>query len=354
MTRFNQLKHLDAYFDLLEGQNKVFGTYKLYFDGESMKGKSNLFFGHSYFIKRKAHNSIQVKNKTLNPFMKNIAIIIQGPILHKEKFTYRAALGYLTNFPEALVIISTWEDEDTSYFKFNLEFANRVHIIKSRYPNKAGIFNLNYQIFSSRTGLKKALELKCAYSIKTRTDQRFVSPQALRLLFEMNMRYGEGPLGKRIFALNMNTFAFRLYGVSDMFQFGRTIDLVNYWSADLLFEDIADIKFNVASTLRQESDQTLPEVYLTTQYLKSFEIEPNYTLAQSLVVARDLFCIIDTQLIQLFWNRHTHLESRWEVLAYPSRFHELNHAEWLTLQDSLDFYLNDEKILEDADFYLNN
>ena len=356
MTRFNQLKHLDAYFDLLEGKNKVFGTYKLYFGEESKKIKRNLFFGHSYFVRRKVNNSMQEKNKDLNPFMGNIAVIIQGPILHKEKFTYRTALGYLSNFPDALVIISTWEDEDTSYFDFglNLEFENRVHIIKSRYPNEPGTFNLNYQIYSSRIGLKKAQELKCAYSIKTRSDQRFVSPQALRFLFEMNMRYGEGPFGKRIFALNINTFVFRLYGVSDMFQFGRTIDLVKYWAVELFSNDAADVKENFASTLRQESERTLPEVYLTTQYLKSCEIEPNFTLAQSLTVIRDLFCIIDTQLIQLFWNRHTHLESKWEVLVYPSRFHELSHLEWLMLQDSFDFYLKDERVLDDSDFYLNN
>lgn len=356
ITHFNQIKHLDSYFDLLERQSKAFGTYKLYFDGESKKVKSNLFFGHSYFIRRKVNNSIQEENKDLNPFLRNIAIIIQGPILHKEKFTYRTALGYLTNFPDASVIISTWEDEDTSYFDFNLkpEFEKRVHIIKSRYPSNSGKFNLNYQIHSSLIGLKKAQELKCTYSIKTRTDQRFVSPHALRLLFEMNMRYGEGPFFKRIFALNTNTFVFRLYGVSDMFQFGGTTELVKYWSAELLSNDTSDGKEIFASTLRQESQQILPEAYLTTQYMKSCEIEPNFTLAQSLTIMRDLFCIVDTQLIQLFWNRHTHLESKWEVLAYPSRFHELSHLEWLMLQDSFDFYLKDEKVLDNSDFYLDN
>lgn len=80
---------------------------------------------------------------------------------------------YKKHFPEnTKIIISTWNDENEKYLEnFRLE---NVHVVLSEKPNYPGISNVNYQIESSKNGLKYAKEkLNCEYAIKTRTDQRF-------------------------------------------------------------------------------------------------------------------------------------------------------------------------------------
>jgi hypothetical protein len=255
-------------------------------------------------------------------------------------------------YPDIKVILSTWTTEDISKLEDFIEtrLLERLTVIQSVLPSHCGMLNINYQITSSRIGIEKAKEIGCEYSIKVRTDQMIFSSLALRRLHTFFDQYSDGPQGKRIFAVSLNTFAFRLYGVSDMFQFGKTKDLLNFWSAPLDTRISLDFSPGADRTFRGDAEQNLAEVYLVTHYMRIKKIVPQFEFRQSLEVFRDLFCIIDTKSIELIWKRHSNMGNKWLTGTFPSRYQEITFPDWLELQKSLDFLLAHEEYINRENF----
>lgn len=75
-------------------------------------------------------------------------IVMQGPISHQEDFTFEIIRFYKKVFPGKLIIVSTWEGEDT----VKIEEATDCVVIKSKLPIKSGISNINYKAYSSYAG----------------------------------------------------------------------------------------------------------------------------------------------------------------------------------------------------------
>lgn len=85
-------------------------------------------------------------------------------------------------------------------------------------------------------GLEEGEKLGCEYAIKTRTDQRFYSTNLSRDLFNLLKIYPPSPnynMHSRLIALSFNSFKYRYYGISDMFLFGNTQDMLKYWNSPL-------------------------------------------------------------------------------------------------------------------------
>ena len=98
------------------------------------------------------------------------AIVLQGPIEHKDNFTLETIRTYQKIFPSEEIILSTWNTISEKELKQFEDLG--CHIVLSPYPKMSGRGNINYQITSSYAGVKKAKDIGCKYVIKSRTDQR--------------------------------------------------------------------------------------------------------------------------------------------------------------------------------------
>jgi hypothetical protein len=286
-----------------------------------------------------------------NPFNNRIAIVIQGPINHSESFTFNTVKHYFANFSNIQIILSTWNDEDLSQFRIFQENPS-FHIVRSVKPEFSGMFNINLQIISTLEGVKKARNLGCDYVIKTRTDQAFLNHKTLNHLWLLRNNYCQGNAESRIVALSRNTFLYRLYGISDMFLFGRIEDLELFWGVAL--DTRGNPAFSEKNLMHARSDLTLKdysiselcEVYLVANYIRVKGIKLDFSLKQSLEVYRDLFVIMDSQSLDLIWDKYTRNEDRWRRDVQPSPFYEVTFLDWLAFQADLDSYLKFSSVVE--------
>lgn len=263
------------------------------------------------------------------------ALIIQGPIIKENDFTLNSIRIYKKNFRNTHIILSTWDDENDGYLD---SIRNEsIELIQSRKPDCAGIANINLQIVSSYAGIQKAESLGVTHVLKTRTDQRLYAPNIPEFLcdlldvFPVVTGYRQR---QRLIAISLNTFKYRLYGVSDMLVFGKTEDMMCYFGCPLdarsLEPPTTDISVLAWSKLR------LAETYLTTEFLDSIGRALVWTLEDSWQVLADHFVVIDKETLDLLWPKYNRSEHRW--LQYEGIFtnFELNFREWLRLYTGLD------------------
>lgn len=263
---------------------------------------------------------------------KPMALVIQGAVEKADDFTLETVKIYKNHFRNTCIILSTWEDEDRKYLE---AFKNQgINIVLSKKPAYHGISNVNLQIESSKNGIARAKALGYKHVIKTRTDQRMYAPNIKEFLFNVTTAF---PLRKeiavqkeRLIALSLNTFKYRLHGVSDMFLFGHIDDMQMYWSPDYdnrLFEEI-DEKHRKST--QDFCECRLCEVYFTTEFYKKIGKAYEFNLKSSWNNLSDHFCIVDKESLDLFWPKYTNSEYRW--LRYEkSDLEELTFREWLNL-----------------------
>lgn len=288
-----------------------------------------------------------------NPFGDNLAIVLQGPIVSEKSITLRIIHHYLRRYPEVCIVVSTWEKTPPSDLDPLNKLAEngKIKLILNPDPIQPGVFNINRQIISSRNGLEFALT-DFEFSIKSRTDQVFVDPRflnQLRILFD---RYSvDDSKNSRIVVSSLNTFAFRLYGASDMFQFGKTKDLFEYWNQPLDSRNIDELTA-ISPNLVAEAQKLVAEVYLNTNYFKLKEKKsPQYNLEESLHFLANYFVVADAQSLGHIWLKNTNLANRWSISRFPSKFYELGHTDWVGLTSDLSEWKSYEKLLVSESFF---
>lgn len=266
---------------------------------------------------------------------RHIAIVMQGPLAHMANFTLETCRLYRRLFPLSTVILSTWEDEDSKILQRIRE--EGIVIVTSAKPAFAGISNINYQLVSTMQGIRKAEELGAKYILKTRTDQRIYAPNTDEYLWSLIKSF---PLMRttiqkeRLIALNLNTFKFRPYSISDMFLFGSLPDMVLYWNIPL--DTRKEIPKNFP-TVRSWVDQRLCEVYLSTHFLKNIQHNILDTIADSWDAYAHYFCVVDAASIDLYWYKYAR-EKEYRRLSYETikNDDELGFRDWLILYASLE------------------
>lgn len=253
----------------------------------------------------------------------SLCIVIQGPIFNNSE----------------TIILSTWDTEDKKYLK-NFE-AIGVKVLLSKAPDFAGRANLNYQILSTMKGLKEGEKLGREYAIKTRTDQRFYSTNLSRDLFNLLKIYPPSPnynMHSRLVALSFNSFKYRYYGISDMFLFGNTQDMLKYWNSPLDTK-----KYEEYKTIKQKDlwQQYCSETYIASHFLKNIGVTPEYTLKHTWKIYKDLFIFIDKEILDMYWPKYTNLDSRWRLFR-PNMLEEMRHSDWLNLYLNDDFFIKED------------
>lgn len=266
----------------------------------------------------------------------SLCIVIQGPIVKENDFTLETCKIYKKIFNNSeTIILSTWDTEDKKYLK------NFESIGVTKAPDFAGRANLNYQILSTMKGLEEGEKLGCEYAIKTRTDQRFYSTNLSRDLFNLLKIYPPSPnynMHSRLIALSFNSFKYRYYGISDMFLFGNTQDMLKYWNSPLDTK-----KYEEYKTIKQKDlwQQYCSETYIASHFLKNIGVTPEFTLKHTWKIYKDLFIFIDKEILDMYWPKYTNLDSRWRLFR-PNMLEEMRHSDWLNLYLNDDFFIKED------------
>jgi hypothetical protein len=265
-----------------------------------------------------------------------ISIVMQGPIIKKNNFTYETLKLYKSNFPNSIVIFSTWEGINSSDANIIRDLG--VDLILNKYPKAFGPGNINLQIVSTSVAIKQAKDLGAKYVLKCRSDQRIYNKNIfkylLSLLDQFPVKFDSNFIQKkRIIGASMNTFKYRMYGMTDMLNFGQIDDMLNYWDANL--DTRENIKEEITKSHIHPYDfakYNVCEVYLTTLFLKKNGVDINWTLDDSLEKYAKHFCIINQETLDLYWGKYTSLEYRWKEYGNETNyFEELTFNDWLLL-----------------------
>ena len=261
------------------------------------------------------------------------AMVVQGPIVYNQDFTLETLKIYKKYFPQAIIILSTWDYEDREYID---KIKNEgIEIILNKPPVAKGTCNINFQIVSSISGIKKAKELGVEYVLKTRTDQRIYNPNSLEFLFNVIEKFlptGSFKQSRRIISVSLNSFKYRMYGLSDMNLFGQIDDMINYWDVKLdeNGKGFADLKIGVS------------ELYLSTRFLKKVGREIKWTLEDSWQAFADNFCVVDASSLDLYWYKYARMkEYKYLKYAEMKNDQEMTFLEWFNLYSNLQ---NKEKV----------
>lgn len=177
----------------------------------------------------------------LNVQPRDLSFIVQGPVYNainnskRLSVTCRALNSIRENFPEAELILSTWEGGNVDNLTYDVLVLNKDPGSEIMHPSGVR-HNVNRQIVSTMAGLKVASR---KYIIKTRTDVVFTHNKCLDYLFCYQKRSDDYRFTKErvlvasVTSVNPNKYLQFPYHPCDWFYFGLKEDMI----------DIFDIPF---------------------------------------------------------------------------------------------------------------
>jgi hypothetical protein len=277
-----------------------------------------------------------------------LAVILQGQIILEKDFTLETLKIYKSTFKDHILILSTWEGEDAA----TIDAARKmgVHCCINPKPKYFGVSNINLQIVSSGAGVRKAHELGAEYALKSRTDQRIYAPDVAEYLHNLLESFpvkGNFPKQKkRIVCVSMNTFKYRMYGLSDMTIYGHIDDMLLYWDISLDERVFPQEEKDRPNTLASFAKWRVCEVYLATEFLKRIDRKIEWTLADSWLAYVENFCVIDKEQLDLFWPKYGRAEYRWRSYQQNYRTQEMTFRDWFNIYRGLENRKIFEQLLE--------
>jgi WavE lipopolysaccharide synthesis len=265
------------------------------------------------------------------PSLPRMAIVLQGPIEHKDNFTLETVKLYRSILPDTLIIVSTWSTEP-AHLRTTLEEAGAT-VVCSTPPANRGPRNINYQIISTRAGIEHAQSMGAMYVCKSRTDQRLYAPQSLVFLYSLLQQFPyTAPYSEqkeRIAICSHETLKYRLYGATDQLMFGTIADMSLYWNAPL-DEREAGVG-NGVQTLREFARSCICESYLEINFLKKIRRKIEWNLEDSWEIYADHFIIAEKRALDLYWPKHTpYLEERFALYSEQTTRY-LTFRDWILL-----------------------
>jgi hypothetical protein len=254
------------------------------------------------------------------------AIVLQGGIMKQHDFTLETVLTYKELYPSLTIIVSTWESEDPKYLD-RIRNAG-ADVVLNLKPTYAGKWNINMQIISAKSGIARAKELGIPYVIKSRTDQRIYTRNIIETLCNLISYFPpakQSGLKKRIVVCH-DAYKYCNGYLPDMFMFGDTDDLLEYWSPSLLEKEM------------HFSGEFFSELYLSYSFFrrKGWRIPDSMQLMWN--IYRDSIIVIDWDDLDLLWlkydyiwaHRYTYKE-RYQQLTAAHKFIDFQFSEWFNI-----------------------
>ena len=265
---------------------------------------------------------------SLNSDIRSLVIVIQGPIETRDDFTLTTVNVYKAWFPESPIIVSTWDDEDSTVLE-ELQRAGAMVLLSASSQFEPSESNQNLQMTSTRNGLVRAQEMGSQFVLKTRADQRvnnrFAIPSLPRLLDSFPLST-DGPQRSRLIIPSSGTFAFRPYSASDFLMFGKTDDVLDYWNG---FIDSRQRVVPSSTSLRDWSKTRVNEVAFFTNYLETMGETLDFTLSHYWDMLGERFLVVDQGFLDLHWPKYSSIENRWGLWQGSERYLEVSYAMWL-------------------------
>ena len=248
------------------------------------------------------------------------AILLQGPIKKEYRFTLETVKIYLKQYPAAIIILSTWEDEDTQEFENLAASKSNVKIVRTPKPGFGGPGNVNMQVASTLAGIKCAKDLGLAFVCKTRTDQRMYGIKNLQFLINMLNIFPLAPgikQKKRIVGINITTtLRYTPYHLSDTWMFGTTQDLFMYWD------------FGYVATPALDPRRPLIERSLFINFLKKTNWDIKDTMEDFLKALGERCIVVGNESIDLYWPKYYERFREYRIRDYQFPDLEISLKEW--------------------------
>lgn len=261
------------------------------------------------------------------------AIVMQGPIRTEENFTLTTVNYYKRTFPQAHIIVSTWDDESKDIIE-QLEKAGAYVVLNSK-PTCTGTLMVNYQLVNSLGGIKKAAELGAEYIAKTRTDQKICRLHFLDYCKALLQNFPNQSNGSqendRIITLSM-TYGnlFYPYLISDFFYFGKTSDMLKLFSIPLDTRE-RYIKIKKNATRREFSRLMIaPEVYIMKNYFLLLGYAGDDTIKDYWTGVKNNLVCISMKDLDIVWPKY---EDRYRMHHYYGNYFEDDSREKLKTEN---------------------
>lgn len=209
---------------------KIRGAIKYFFSSDdkkmiTVKRQKKYFLGDDYNPEKKILG------------FQNVGIVFQGPLTKEDNFTLNSIALIRKNYPDIVLVLSTWKNELTEKER---NILNNLHciIIESESfggenkGEKQKIAHLNNQILSTKKGLVELNNKGCTYALKVRSDLRIYKIDfVLMLINQLRMvELVDGNKNKLLNVAFSNSFANIPFHMSDFIWFGRTKDMMELYS----------------------------------------------------------------------------------------------------------------------------
>lgn len=237
------------------------------------------------------------------------AVILQGPLMLEDHFTYETVKLYKKIFTDGIIIVSTWNTEDESELKLIRELG--AEVVLSEFPKVCGRYNVNYQFKSSFEGMRRAKQLGAVYGFKTRTDMRIYRNnffQEVYLILKQNpckcgvQKERFISLGGRSGNILWNS------NLSDFFLFGNIEDLLSFYGVDY---DNCESREGIIEGFKPVSNRkelceanSHAESFIYSRYFKSKGIDYNYSIKRYWEIVSDLFICMSEIDLNLYWHKY--------------------------------------------------
>lgn len=186
-----------------------------------------------------------------------------------------------------------------------------------------------------------AAELGYQYCLKTRSDWRINKPNAIAYLFGLMttfpvIRERDVPIRERIIAASMATLKYRIYSLADTLVFGRTEDMLKYWSCGAYEDDLIKYGFGRHPCVLNETP-VISEIFLCARFLKNLGENLEWTLPHWWKMLRNYFCIVDADSLDIIWPKYDwHYEKRFYRAYGALSARALEFSDWLALYAGLE------------------
>lgn len=328
---------------------------------------SDFFFS----VKRRPKYAKQViVNEHESAINLQTAIVIQGPLVTEDNFTLETIRLYGRLFPGVLVIVSTWENEDSNSIQ-RIQRENNCRVILNQYPHHSGLLNLNYQITTTLAGVEEAKRLGKKYVFKSRADFRFYKKGLLEYLYLLITTF---PMGcdeevqkYRIIggAGRMNCI-FRPFWLTDQFNYGYVDDMLRYWnypikSIDLKPNELCRLVESEHYSWNERTKRQLSvETELLLNYIQSVEgSRPDISVSNYWEIIKKRFIVVSRQDLEYYWCKYpTRFDESFSDSSYreddsPERMYSYNwdYAQWLRLYNGILQYKKEYELFAEKNKY---
>jgi len=249
------------------------------------------------------------------------AIVIQGPIDPELGIThYLNLIHHYRNFELCdLVILSTWRSAFTSVLEGELNSLN-VTTVLNDLPQEKLKSNFAKQVITTNSGIEKAISQSATHILKIRTDQYFFSPNFLDEIYANYLAKSNQPNTDKLVALTTNSFANRIYSISDFLQFGSAETVAKYW------------RFPKGYNPDLKPEQT-PESMLFSNFITNLEEVLEHTLADYHRLIAKYFILVEPDSLGYYWSKYTAQNNYWSYNA-DSQLEEFTLGKWLKIIDT--------------------